>query len=242
MEFFFTYGVILQLLAILHFLRRRPDTYWIFIIIFGGALGALVYLVLVAVPDRELFADSFQVFGRRKRIRDLENAIALNPSAANYEELGGLYLDDAKYARAKECFDKAISSRPDSPDPFYRRGICEVMLGDFAAAVADLERVVRAQPKYDLHRPAGLLAHAYGKVGQADKAEALFQEVTSVSTFSETQYNYAEFLASQNRHAEAREWAQRLLAKKRGMPGFQQRRDRPWFRRAKALLNRLPAT
>ena len=223
-------------------LRRRPDTYWIFIIIFGGALGALVYLVIEAVPDRELFADSFQLFGRRKRIRELENTVELNPSAGNYEELAGLYLDDGKYARARACFDKAISARPDSLDPFYRRGICAVMLGDFTAAIADLERVVQAQPKYDLYRPAGLLAHAYAKVGQADKAGALFQEVTAVSTLSETQYNYAEFLASQNRRAEAREWAQGLLAKKRGMPGFQQRRDRPWFRRAKSLLSRLPAS
>lgn len=241
MELFFRYGAILQLLAIVHFLRRRPDTYWIFIIIFGGALGALVYLILVAVPDRGLYVDSFQFFGRRKRIRELENTVAVNPSAANYEELAGLYLEDGKYARARECFDKAISARSDSPDPFYRRGICEVMLGDFSAAVPDLERVVQAQPKYDLHRPAGLLAHAYAQTGQADKAEALFGKVTAVSTLSETQYNYAEFLASQNRGAEAREWAQRLLAKKHGMPGFQRRRERPWFRRAKALLSRLPA-
>lgn len=240
MGLFFGYGAILQLLAIVHFLRRRPDTYWIFIIIFGGALGALVYLVVEALPDRELFADSFRVFGRRKRIRELEDAVAVNPSAGNYEELAGLYLDDGKYARAKDCFDKAISSRPDSLDPFYRRGICEHMLGDLAAAVPDLERVVRAQPKYDLYRAAGLLAHAYARTGQADKANGLFQDVTSVSTLSETQYNYAEFLASQNRTAEAREWAQRLLAKTRGMPGFQRRRDRPWLRRAKALLSRLP--
>lgn len=242
MELFFRYGAILQLLAILHFFRRRPETYWIFIIIFGGGLGALIYLIVEAVPDRELFASGSQSFGRRKRIRELENAVALNPSAGNYEELAGLYLDDGKYDRAKACFDKAISARPDSPDPFYRRGICEVMLGDFPAAVADLEHVVHAQPKYDLYRPAGLLAHAYGKVGQADKADPLFREVTSVSTLSEVQYNYAEFLASQNRNGEAREWAQRLLDKKRGMPGFQRRRDRPWFRRAKALLKRLPAS
>lgn len=238
-ELFFKYGVILQVLALVHFFRRRPDTYWIFIIIFGGGLGALVYLVIEAIPDRELFTG---FFGRRKRIGELENTVAMNPSAGNYEELANLYLDDGKYARAKEYFDKAISARSDSPDPFYRRGICELMLGDFTAAVADLERVVQAQPRYDLHRPAALLAHAYAKAGQSDKADALFQEVTSVSTLSETQYNYAEFLASQNRSAEAREWAQRLLASKRGMPGFQQRRDRPWFRRAKALLKRLPAS
>ena len=65
MELFFGYGAILQVLAILHFLRRRPETYWIFIIIFGGALGALVYLVLEAVPDRELFAVGPQCERRR---------------------------------------------------------------------------------------------------------------------------------------------------------------------------------
>jgi len=29
----YSWGIILQALAILHFIRRRPDTYWIFIII-----------------------------------------------------------------------------------------------------------------------------------------------------------------------------------------------------------------
>jgi hypothetical protein len=238
MGFLLGYGAIFQILALVHFARRRPETYWIFIIIFGGGLGALVYLVVEALPDRDLFAG---FFGRRKRISEMEGAVALNPSAGNHEELGGLYLDDGKYARAREHFDQAISARTDSVDPFYRRGICEIMLGDFPAAVADLERVVHTQPKYDLYRAAGLLAHAYGKTGQPEKAEALFRDVTSVSTLSETQYQYAEFLASQNRTAEAREWAQRLLDKKRSMPGFQRRRDRPWLRRAKALLRRLPA-
>ena len=234
----FGYGAVLQLVALVHFARRRPDTFWIFVIIFGGGLGALVYLVIEALPDRDLFAGSL---ARRRRIRDVENAVALNPSAGNHEELAGLYLDDGKYARAREHFDHAISARTDSLDPFYRRGICAVMLGDFPAAAADLERVVRAQPKYDLHRAAGLLAHAYGKTGQPEEAEALFREVNAVSTLSEAQYLYAEFLAGQNRIAEAREWAQRLLDKKRTMPGFQRRRDRPWLRRAKALLRRLPA-
>ena len=37
---------------------------------------------------------------------------------------------------------------------------------------------------------------------------------------SETYYNYAAFLAQQNRNAEAREWAQKLLDKRRTMPGY----------------------
>jgi hypothetical protein len=114
-------------------------------------------------------------------------------------------------------------------------------MGDFAAALPDLERVVTRDPKYDFHRAVGLLAHAYANTGQPDKAESLFQQATKISTLSETYYNYATFLLSQQRHAEAREWVQRILAKKPTMPGYLRRRERPWFRRANGLLKRLPA-
>ena len=93
--------------------------------------------------------------------------------------------------------------------------------------------------EYDFHGAAGLLAHVYANVGQPEKAEALFREVTKISTSSETYYNYACFLAGQQRNAEAREWAQRLLDKKRNMPGYLKRRERPWFRKASMLLVRV---
>ena len=51
--------------------------------------------------------------------------------------------------------------------------------------------------------------------------------------------NYAAFLASQNKNADAREWAERVLARKATMPRYLQRRERPWFSKAKALLKRL---
>jgi hypothetical protein len=237
---FYPWGLILQAVAIVHFIRRRPDTYWLWIILIGGGLGALVYIAVEVIPDAGLLQQSFKAFPRRNRIHELEAAVLDNPSAGNYEELADLYLEEGKFAPARECYDKAISSRTDSPDPFYRRGLAAIQMGDFAAAVPDLERVVSKDAKYDFHRAAGLLAHAYASVGQRDRAQALFQEVTKISTLSETYYNYACFLASQNRAAEAREWAQRILAKKPTMPGYLKRRERPWFRKANALLKRSP--
>ena len=234
------WAILLRVVAIVHFIRRRPDFFWLWIILIHW-LGALVYIVVEVIPDAGLMRQSFKTFPRRKRIHELESAILDNPSAGNYEELADLYLEEGKFARARQCFDKAISSRTDSPDPFYRRGIAEIEMGDFAAAVPDLEHAVSKDPKYDFHRAAALLAHAYANTGQADKADALFQEVTKVSTASETYYNYACFLVSQQRNAEAREWAQRILSKKPTMPAYQRRQERPWFRKANALLLRLRA-
>jgi hypothetical protein len=226
MRFLFApWGIILQALALIHFIRRRPDTYWLFIIVFLGPLGAGVYIVMEVIPDLGLLRHSFEGFPRRKRIRQLEALVLENPAAGNYEELGDLYLEESNYTRARECYDLAIRSRADLPDAFFRRGIAEIELGDFVAAVPDLEHVVSRDPKYNSNRAAGLLAHAYANTGQPDKANALFEDVTARSTLSETYYNYALFLISQNRKAEAREWTQKLLAKKPTMPNYLRRRS-----------------
>jgi hypothetical protein len=237
---FYPWGIVLQALAIVHFIRRRPDTIWLWVIIFLGPLGALVYIAMEVLPDLGLLRQSFDAFGRRKRIAQLEAIVKENPAVGNFEELAELHLDEGNYAKARACYDRAITPRDEQPDPLYRRGIAEIHLGDFEAAVKDLEAVTERDAKYDLHRAPALLAHAYANTNQPEKAEALFKRVTEISTLSETYYNYASFLASQNRAAEAREWAQRILAKKPTMPRYLQRRERPWFSKARALLKRLP--
>lgn len=238
MGFFWSYGLILQVLALIHFIRRRPNTFWLFVIIFLGGLGAVIYILFEVVPDLGLLRESFSVFPRRKRIRYLESVILDNPSPGNYEELADLYLDDGRFEQARERYDQAINARGHSEDAYYRRAIASIGLGDFEAAVGDLERVIAEDPKYDLHRAAGLLAHAYANVGRPDDAEAMFLQATEASTLSETYYNYATFLASIDRKAEAREWAERILAKKPTMPGYLRRRERPWFRKANALIRK----
>jgi len=242
MSLLFPWGVILQVLAVVHFIRRRPDGIWLWVIVFLGPVGALVYIFMEVLPDVSLLRQSFEGYGRRKRINYLEGIVLQNPAAGNYEELADLYLDERKYARARECYDKAITPRTEDIDPIYRRGVTEVHLGDFAAAVQDLERVTARDPKYDLHRAIALLAHGYANTGQPARAETLFRQATDASTLSETYINYATFLIAQGRPDEAREWAERVLAKKPGMPRYLQRRERPWFRKAKGLLKRLPRT
>ena len=241
--FFFAFSwwsIVLRGVALIHFIRRRPDSYWIWIILIHP-IGALVYIAVEVIPDAGLLRSSFQVFPRRRRIQELERTILDNPSAGNYEELGLLYIDDGNFAKAKACFDKAISSRTDHVDPFYRRGVAEIELGEFAAAVPDLERAVTSDPDYDFHRAKGLLAWAYAQTGQAEKADAMFREATRISTISETYYYYALFLQAQGRVGEAREWSKKILDKKPTMPRYLRRRERPWFRKASALLARLPA-
>ena len=238
-QLFYPWGFLVQIVALVHFARRRPESYWLYVILFGGFVGATAYIAVEVLPDAGLLRDVFQGFGRKSRIQALELQILDNPSAGNYEELGELCLEQKQFAKARDAFDKAIAARSDSPHAFYHRAKCYLGLGDLAGAIPDLEHVVRIDPKFDYYRAAGLLADAYARTGRLELAAAYFAEATQFSTTPETLYNYANFLRLQNRREEAREWTQKLLAKKRTLPRYMQRVERPWFRKGKTLLKEL---
>ena len=46
---FYPWGFLLQGLAIVHFIRRRPDNYWFYVILFLGPVGALLSVPLTMV-------------------------------------------------------------------------------------------------------------------------------------------------------------------------------------------------
>ena len=150
------------------------------------------------------------------------------------EVKAGVTLYLTRHGQTKANLEKRFSGKNDTP-------LTELGLDDFAAALIDLQLVVAKDPKYDFHRAIGLLAHAHGRAGDPDKADAFFKSATAISTLSETYYNYATYLAGRQQTAEAREWAERILAKKPTMPRYLRRRERPWFRKANALLKQLRA-
>lgn len=240
LDLYYPWGLILQALALVHAVKRRPEYYWYYIIFFGGAIGAAAYIVVEVVPDAGLLRNFFKGFGRRSRIQQLELIVEDNPSAGNYEELADLLLEQKNFSRARDCYDKAIAARNDSIDAFYRRGLCSLALNDCSRAVEDLARVCRQEARYDHDRAAAALAQAYALAGQADSADTWFKQATQFSNQPEIHYNYACFLRQQGRATEAREVAESILKRKRGMPRYLKRMERPWFRKASAILKAVP--
>ncbi len=235
----YPWGFIVQGIALWHFVKRRLENYWFFIIIFGGVLGAGVYVVVEMIPDLGLLRGVFQGFGRRSRIEGLETQILDNPSGANLEELSELYFEQRKYRKARETLNRAIAARSDSPHAFYLRAKSAMAMGDYAGAIPDLEYVVGKEAKFDYHRATGLLEDAYARMGDLEKAAIYFALAAQYSTTPETLYNYANYLKLAGKKEEARDWAQKLAAKKRTLPRYMQRVERPWFRKGKALQKEL---
>jgi hypothetical protein len=231
----FGYGFIFQVAAVIHWSRKRPEAFWLWIIIIGGIIGALAYFLIEGLPDLSNVQRTLRGPTRRKRIRVLRSLVILNPSAGNYEELGELLLDEKRYREAREAFDQALSVRTDSIDPFYRRGIAEFELGEDEAAVADLRRVTAADPKYGFWRAASLLGQALARLGRTEEAMSVFDKIVQSATGAEPLVAAAQFFAGHGREAEAREIASGIAMRDATMPAYQKRRDRVWLRKARAI-------
>src|ERR1700674_2565655 len=91
------FGLVLMVMALIHYARRQPSFYWLYLIIFMVPIGALIYLAVEWLP--ELFAPGAFGFSERgRRLREVEANVRQNPSAGNYEELGLLRLDKGDWA------------------------------------------------------------------------------------------------------------------------------------------------
>ena len=92
-------------LALVHYVRRQPSFYWIYLILFLGPLGALIYLAVEWLPELR-DPGAFRFLERQRRMNEVERLIRQNPSAGNYEELGLLRLDKGDWSGARACFDQ----------------------------------------------------------------------------------------------------------------------------------------
>ena len=235
----FAYGFLLQIAAVIHWSRKRPDTFWLWIIIIGGFIGALAYFLIEGLPDFQNLGRQLKGPARRKRIRMLRAIVIDNPSAGNLEELGELLLIEKRYAEARDAYDGALAARTDSIDPFYRRAIALFHLREYESAERDLKHVLAADTKYDYSNAFCLHARTLGALGQKAEALTAFEQLIERAQSAETLYEAAAFFAGNGREVAARELGERIIAREVTMPTYQKRRDRVWLRKAKALRRRL---
>ena len=230
----------LVVFALVHFIKYRSGNFiWLYIIIFLGPIGALVYIIVEVLPGLRATHALSGKGAKAKRIQYLEAVIQDNPSSGNHEELAELYREQGNFRRARECFDHAIDNRTHHPDPFYGRALCALEMKDVDSAIRDLEKTVAIDREHDYFRAMGLLAHCYALRGDFQRADVLFGEALRTSTLSETQYNYAELLAAEGRPDEARQLIAKILSKRATLSGVMRREHEPWFKRAAALQKRL---
>lgn len=216
--------------------RRGHDAWWIYIILFTGGAGALVYFFAHYWNGSRLEYGLWNWFRTGSQIRDLRaRAKQLNTSAA-HEVLGDALYGAGKFAEAEAAYREAVNRDPNSFDAKVSLGYALVAQQKMEEAWPLLGKAYQAKPEYDNYHLIWNLARCQAHRGKFEDARNLYQFFIRKHSYSEARVEYAELLGETGQHAEAREVLHELLAEIEASPRYARSRERPHARAAKRLL------
>jgi hypothetical protein len=233
-------GVLFQVLMIVHFIRNRPETYWFFIILFLGPLGAAAYFFIEVLPGFHWKMPAIERWDRQRRKKWLENLVREAPSQEALGDLARICAQEGEHSRAVELFGEALHRDPGDLESLYGRGLSSIEIQNYPAAVQDLTALQAADPAFRLHQGNLALARAYESLGDEEKAAEVYRQILDRTPVSEAYYGLGKLLAKQGKAAGARQMLQEILAKQTGLPRYLRRQERPWVWKARMLLKKLP--
>jgi len=233
-------GGLLTVVALVHFFVTRPDTYWVFVILFLGPLGSAVYLAVHVVGP--LFAGGGGIenrlrltFAESRRLRELEHKVEEIDLPRDRAELGELLFRKGRFDRAETLLRSAYEQH-DEPETGFWLALTLEKLGRPADAAAVLEPIVARDPRFKFGDAALAHARALAAAGKRQPALDAFRRVLAQSSVTEARVRYGLLLAETGDTDAARRELETAVREAKGLPRFNLRRARPYVRQARAWL------
>lgn len=219
---------------------RRREWIWAAFIFIGWGFSALLYYFLVyrAAPSA---TRGFELPGAhdRRRIKELEAQIHHLDKAHHYSQLGDIYFQQGKLAKAESCYGAALERDAEDIDTRAHLGQCLLRLKRPAEARPLLEGVVAENPKHDYGYSQMALAETLTALGDPDAALNIWKQVTESHSYPRAKVQLAELYMARHQTDLARSELKEVLGDDAYAPTFQRKRDRFWVRRAKSLLHQV---
>lgn len=219
---------------------RHQEWMWVLFFFILPGFSAFWYFFFI-YRGRSSSTSGFELPGAasRKRIKELQAQIHHLDKAHHHSQLGDVYFQEGKLAKAEACYRAAMERDGEDIDTRAHLGQCLLRQNRPQEARPLLEKVVTENPKHDYGHSMMAFAETLSALGETDAAIATWQWVTSNHSYPRAKVQLAELLLAKGQKAEARAEIQEVIDDDPHAPGFQRRRDRVWIKRAKKLYRQL---
>lgn len=200
-----------SLLCGVHAVRSGQQMYWLWILVIGGPLGALIYFLAVIVPEfaggrtaRGVTRAAAQALDPERDYRNAQRALDDTPTLGNRmrvanaaEALGRWQEAEAEWA---QC---AIGVGAEDPAVLMGHARALLELGRFDTALARLEQLKALGREGETPQVKLAFARAYDGLGRNEEADAAYRACVDRVPGLEAGGRYVAFLAKTGRRADA---------------------------------------
>jgi hypothetical protein len=201
---FYYITVALQAICVIHCIRNRAQTVWIFVIIFLPIVGSLAYIFLEMLSGKNAQGINLgNFFNPRPSIKRLEENLRFSDTFNNRVMLADAYLANGEKEKAIGLYESSLTGA------FEENEYVRMQLVVAYSEMKQFDKVVTIAtklcnlPTFPRSRIHILYAMALEKIGQPAEAEKEFLKMQSRFSFYEARYRYGLFLKKMNRAGEA---------------------------------------
>src|SRR5580704_19646621 len=228
-------SLLISILLCVHVVRTNQSYFWLFIILFLGPLGALVYVVAVLVPDlvggtraQRMGMAARDALDPGREYRQAKAAADDSPTVHNRMRLAAAAASLGRHAEAEQLYGEAMQGiHADDPALLLGRANALIELGRAPEALPLVDQLVAEQAT---RSPSVALAQGrvYEALGRFKEADAAYQWAAGRLPGMEALARYAAFLAHTGRKDEAADNLAEIDRRiERSNPQFR-RESRPW--------------
>ena len=206
-------GLLLYAGCIIHAIRTGRINYWLFILIFLPGLGSILYLLFEVLPGlrhshtaRRAASSLGAALDPNRRLRESRANLEVVDTAENRRQLAEERMKRGQWAEAEALYRAALVG-PLADDPALLIGLAKALAGrgDHQGAFDAIERLYRADPKYESREARLIRARALEGLGRTQEAADAYRTLIGYTLGPEAQVRYGLMLKKLGEGPHARE-------------------------------------
>lgn len=228
--------IILLIVCVVHAIRTNRIFPWIYVLVFLQAIGCLIYIGMVMIPEFVQGRRARQFGARMREIADPHRGLR-----EAHREVGLVGSVDAKRALAEEHYarghyEEAVTIYRDALQGQFREDTAllyglaraQFMTGDAAGTQATLDALQKADPSYSSGDAHLLYTRALESQGKDEEALEEYKKLVRYYAGEEARARYGLLLKKHGRPEEARSMFEEVLRLLDSAPGRYRRAQKQW--------------
>lgn len=232
----------LQVLCVIHVIRKGTSMWWIWLIIFLPFFGSMIYLFMEVFSKRDLRkvqSSVGAVINPGGRIKDLEEKLRFADTFNNRVTLADAYLATGDADRAIELYESVLTGLFVDNEYVIINLIAAYYEKGRYQSILQIAPRIQKTPDFMRSRSRLLYALALDKSGKTDLAEKEFQGLNVRFSAYEARYEYGLFLERIGKLNDARELFEEIVREGSHLSAQEKRDSRQWISKAQEALGKI---
>ena len=231
----------LQLICVIHCIKKGNQGYWIWLIIFLPLIGCIAYLFTEIFTKGDL--DKMQsgvgtVLNPSGRIKKLEANLQFSDTFNNRIMLADAYLEKGFVDKAIDLYESSLTGNFTENEYVFSKLILAYFQKKQYEKIIPLGKKLSGLPQFARSRSQIMYAVALSHAANPQDAENEFLKMKSKFANYEARYEFGEFLKRTNRQDEARQLFSDIVNESPHLTPRERRYNRKWLQLSKTELQK----